>query len=290
MSLLPDGKLRAVVSLLVSLLKGYGPIAVYAFGSRASGEARPDSDLDLAVLLPSGTRLPVTERLAIVDRLQEIAGVEVDLVVLNEARLPLRFEIIRHGRVLWESDPDARTDAEDIIVRDYLDFRPFLERSFRDMLDDSPPGAAEEACPMFNLSLVADRAQTVRNSLARLRELSTLTLDEFRAVPDNYAIAEHHLRRALQALLDLGRHLAVKSGWGNPSHYREIFDLLERGGVIPPELADKGRGLAGYRNRLVHDYAVVTADELWEILRTRLADVTELLRRLMEHAESERQT
>ncbi|HCJ10711.1 MAG TPA: hypothetical protein DHW14_06060 [Clostridiales bacterium] len=74
---------------------------------------------------------------------------------------------------------------------------------------------------MFNLSLVADRAQTVRNSLARLRELSTLTLDEFRAVPDNYAIAEHHLRRALQALLDLGRH--------------------------------KGRGLAGYRNRLVHE-------------------------------------
>ncbi len=141
MSLLPDGKLRAVVSLVVSLLKGYRPIAVYAFGSRASGEARPDSDLDLAVLLPSGTRLPVTERLAIVDRLQEIAGVEVDLVVLNEARLPLRFEIIRHGRVLWESNPDARTDAEDIIVRDYLDFRPFLERSFRDMLDDSPPGA-----------------------------------------------------------------------------------------------------------------------------------------------------
>jgi uncharacterized protein YutE (UPF0331/DUF86 family) len=143
---------------------------------------------------------------------------------------------------------------------------------------------------MFNPSLVADRAQTVRNSLARLRELSALTVDEFRAVPDNYAIAEHHLRRALQALLDLGRHVAVKSGWGNPSHYREIFDLLERGGVIPPDLADKGRGLAGYRNRLVHDYAVVTADELWEILRTRLDDIAALLRQVMEYVGNGRQT
>lgn len=137
---------------------------------------------------------------------------------------------------------------------------------------------------MFNLSLVADRAQTVRGSLVRLRELGALSLEEFHAVPDGYAVAEHHLRRALQALLDLGRHEVVKSGWGNPSNYREIFDLLERGGVVAPELAEKGRALAGYRNRLVHDYAIVTGDELWEILQTRLDDLTELLRRLVEHA------
>jgi predicted nucleotidyltransferase len=136
---LPEDKLKAIVSLL----EPYRPVAVYAFGSRTSGEARPDSDLDLAVLLPPARRLPVTEKLAVVDRLLEVAGVEVDLVVLNEARLPLRFEIIRHGRVIWESSRDARTDAEDVIVRDYLDFRPFLERSFRDIIDDTTPGAGQ---------------------------------------------------------------------------------------------------------------------------------------------------
>ncbi len=137
---------------------------------------------------------------------------------------------------------------------------------------------------MFNISLVADRAQTVRGSLARLRELGTLSLEGFRAHPDGFAVAEHHLRRALQALLDLGRHLAVKSGWGNPSNYREIFDLLERGGVLDKRLAEGGRALAGYRNRLVHDYAVVGGDELWDILRTRLDEVAELLTRLLDYA------
>lgn len=61
---------------------------------------------------------------------------------------------------------------------------------------------------MFNLSLVADRAQTVRRSLARLRELAALSPEQFQAVPDSYAVTEHHLRRALQALLDLGRHIS----------------------------------------------------------------------------------
>jgi uncharacterized protein YutE (UPF0331/DUF86 family) len=137
---------------------------------------------------------------------------------------------------------------------------------------------------VFNLSLVTDRAQTARSSLARLRQLGALSLAEFRALPDGYAVAEHHLRRALQALLDLGRHVAVKSGWGNPSNYREILDLLERNGVMPTELAEKGRGLAGYRNRLVHEYAIVTEDELWGILKTRLPDLDELLLRLVEYA------
>ncbi|MCL6581361.1 MAG: DUF86 domain-containing protein [Firmicutes bacterium] len=139
---------------------------------------------------------------------------------------------------------------------------------------------------MFNLVLVADRAQTVRNSLARLRELAGLTQDVFREGRDNYAIAEHHLRRALQALLDLGRHVVVKSGWGNPSNYREVFDLLERGGVLPPDLAERGRALAGYRNRLVHDYAAVGPNELWEVLRTRLDDIAELLRMILDNVTS----
>jgi len=60
---------------------------------------------------------------------------------------------------------------------------------------------------MFNASLLLDRTQIVRSSLSRLRALALLSLADFRANPDHYAIAEHHLRRALQALLDIGRHV-----------------------------------------------------------------------------------
>ena len=114
---------------------------------------------------------------------------------------------------------------------------------------------------MFSSPLVTDRIQTVRASLGRLRGLSAAGREAFRDSPDEYAIAEHHLRRALQALLDIGRHIVVRSGWGNPAHYREIIIFLERHGVLAAELGEKGRSLAGYRNRLVHEYAAVDVDE-----------------------------
>jgi len=127
---LPEGKVRTLVD---ELKKRCSPVAVYLFGSRAAGEERPDSDLDLAVLLPEGVRIPLLEKMSIVEQLAGIVGFEVDLVVLNEARLPIQFEIIRNGRLLYERSFDERTDAEERIVRDYLDFKPFLERSAEDI-------------------------------------------------------------------------------------------------------------------------------------------------------------
>ena len=91
---------------------------------------------------------------------------------------------------------------------------------------------------MFNEQLAADHAQLIRISLARLERLVALSWEEFVANPDNFAIAEHHLRRALQAVLDLGRHVLVKAGFGNPANCKEIFDLPEGGGVLGPN--DRG--------------------------------------------------
>lgn len=78
---------------------------------------------------------------------------------------------------------------------------------------------------MFNEQLVADHTQLIQASIARLKSLASLSWEEFAGNPDNFAIAEHHLRRALQAVLDLGRHVVVKAGLGNPANYRDIFDL-----------------------------------------------------------------
>lgn len=59
----------------------------------------------------------------------------------------------------------------------------------------------------------------------------------------------------------MGRHVVAKAGLGNPANYREVFDLLESGGVLQPEVARKVRGMAGYRNRPVHDYARIDEAE-----------------------------
>ena len=134
---------------------------------------------------------------------------------------------------------------------------------------------------MYNQQLIAERTQMICASITRLKELAALTKEDFVGDPDNYAIAEHHLRRALQALLDLGRHIVVKNNFGNPTSYREVLDMLAQHSVLDPVFARKVRGMAGYRNRLVHDYAEVTNEEMVDILKNELDDLTQLLNQLL---------
>ncbi|NMB12752.1 MAG: DUF86 domain-containing protein [Firmicutes bacterium] len=125
---------------------------------------------------------------------------------------------------------------------------------------------------MIRIELIDDRIDQIRSSVHRLEGLSLLQLDEFISDPDNFAIAEHHLRRALESLLDIGRHILAKGGFGKPVDYADIITSLGANGVIPMDFANGIRGMAGYRNRLVHVYAEITPEEIYSLLTTKSND------------------
>jgi uncharacterized protein YutE (UPF0331/DUF86 family) len=125
---------------------------------------------------------------------------------------------------------------------------------------------------LFNLALIAERLNVIRNAVNRLRLLAEMPAEEFCRSEDAVDIAENRLRRAIEALFDLGRHLVVKSGAGVPPDYRSVIELLRESGMLPGHFAARIEGMAGYRNRIVHDYNKVTPQELYQVLDTRLAD------------------
>lgn len=85
---------QALTTKILEQLGHLNPIAIYLFGSRAKNEERPDSDIDLAVLLPQGLSLNYLDRLCLIDELQDIAQCRVDLVAVNQVNIPLKFEIV----------------------------------------------------------------------------------------------------------------------------------------------------------------------------------------------------
>ena len=58
---------------------------------------------------------------------------------------------------------------------------------------------------------------------------------------------------------------------GEPRTNRELFDLLERGGWIGPELAATLRDMVGFRNVLVHGYDTVNLDIVEDVMRNHLS-------------------
>ena len=77
--------------------------AAYVFGSRADGTARPDSDLDLAVL--AARPMDPVERFALQEQIAAALGLDVDL---RSASTVMRAEVLRTGRVVLEADATAR--------------------------------------------------------------------------------------------------------------------------------------------------------------------------------------
>lgn len=127
---------------------------------------------------------------------------------------------------------------------------------------------------LYNQGLITERLGIIQSSVKRLELFTLITKEQFCHNEDAVDIAENRLRRALEALFDLGRHLVVKSGAGIPADYRSVIEKLRESQVIPTDFARQISGMAGYRNRLIHDYNKVTPGELYEIIQNRLSDLT----------------
>jgi uncharacterized protein YutE (UPF0331/DUF86 family) len=121
--------------------------------------------------------------------------------------------------------------------------------------------------------IVTARISWVREMLARVRLLPLGSYEAFAADSRNVAAAESYLRRALEALLDLGRHLLAKGFGVSATEYKEIATRLAEAGVFSVEESAVLTRLAGYRNRLVHFYHEVGDRELHEICSSQLGDV-----------------
>ncbi len=72
-------------------------LAAYVFGSRAGGEPRPDSDVDIGVLFDSPQPLEATLRLE--SALQDVTAERVDLVDVGRAGAFLALAIVCGERI-----------------------------------------------------------------------------------------------------------------------------------------------------------------------------------------------
>lgn len=97
----------------------------YLFGSRARGEARPDSDVDVAVVVdPAAREQHLREAREALARQLGPLGDAVDLLELDRAGGTIAFRVIRDGQCLLARDPAARIRLEAWIARRYDDEAP----------------------------------------------------------------------------------------------------------------------------------------------------------------------
>jgi predicted nucleotidyltransferase len=98
-------------------------IAIYAYGSRILGTAHPESDLDLALLMPRGERLPAILRAQLQGDLESLLGFPVDITVLDpEMQLVHCKEVVSSGEVIYRKEGAAVAAFEMQVLSAYARF------------------------------------------------------------------------------------------------------------------------------------------------------------------------
>jgi|SRR6478609_485857 len=86
---------KALTQSFQQVLHARGDVALaLLFGSRARGDARETSDVDVALLAPEADLLEIGARLS------QTSGLEVDVISLADPGVPLLEELLRDAVVL----------------------------------------------------------------------------------------------------------------------------------------------------------------------------------------------
>jgi uncharacterized protein YutE (UPF0331/DUF86 family) len=129
--------------------------------------------------------------------------------------------------------------------------------------------------------VVAQRALWVHEMIAALHELHLEEKAAFFADRHKVAAAESYLRRSLEALFDIGRHILAKKFAYPATEYKEIAKGLLEKKALEAKEAELMREMAGYRNRMVHFYHEITPEELHEICLYHLNEIKSLTDKLV---------
>jgi predicted nucleotidyltransferase len=105
-------------------------LAAYVFGSVAAGRARPNSDVDIAVLLDIAA-IPedlFEYRLSLMAELRNVLKTpDVDVVILNEAPPALAQNVISTGRLIFERSRSGRIRFQIRTLNEFLDTQPMRD-------------------------------------------------------------------------------------------------------------------------------------------------------------------
>ena len=125
---------------------------------------------------------------------------------------------------------------------------------------------------------VVDRhLAALRRALAGLRRHAGVSPEALRIDSDRRWAIERGFQLCAQNALDIASHLSSAAGL-DPANYGSSIDCLVEANILPPAFGKRFRGIAGFRNVLVHGYLDIDVDRLAATLGAPLDDFEEFAR------------
>ena len=123
--------------------------------------------------------------------------------------------------------------------------------------------------------VLVNKIQSIHRCIDRAREEYELAGQAFKTDYSRQDAAILNITRACEQAIDLASHLIRARKLGIPNDSKEGFRLLEKHGLISPELSGKLQKMVSFRNTVVHEYQATNIDIVIAVIQTGLADLVE---------------
>lgn len=229
------------------------------------------SDVDIAILLMDQIKSDqfLDYQLYFFSELaKRLESESIDVVILNQASMLLKLQVIKYGQILFTRDEKQRVSFETKAVMDYLDFKKF---------DDIQNEALGRRLQSQRVSVDKDLAQRhmkqLREAIAILDTLGETKREEFIADFRIYGLAERYLQVAIEACLHICGIFVSSLGLRRPEGFHELLSIVAAQGIIPQTLAYRLEILINLRDALVHEPDMLSHDLLYDHIQQRLGDL-----------------
>ena len=127
-------KKNEIINIISSFLQQYREIfAAYIFGSFISDKSF--ADIDLGILIQRQPDNLLEYEIGLEIKLDRLVKFEIDVRVLNNAPLSFVQNVLRHGQLIIDINPNRRADFENSVLKKYFDFSRFRRRYLEDVID-----------------------------------------------------------------------------------------------------------------------------------------------------------
>lgn len=130
------------------------------------------------------------------------------------------------------------------------------------------------------------KAATVERAFEVLDEIEEEGVDVLREDLRTSFATRRALQEAAEAALDVAGHLVARNGYRNAEDYADLFTVLGEEDVLADDLAGRLEEMARFRNVLVHGYAEIDPEKLWDYVTNDREDITAFLEAVYEAVEA----
>jgi|SRR3990172_4278768 len=133
---------------------------------------------------------------------------------------------------------------------------------------------------MLDRERILAKVAELEGYMRELRAIAPKSFSEFRQIEKKRA-CERLLQISVEIVIDICHLFVTGLKLGLPAEEDDIFEKIERAGLISEPLKQTLKEMKGFRNILVHEYSEIDDKKVFQAVKTRLGDFDAFKREIL---------